>query len=234
MIRWGFRSTCPQDGLCRLTGAQAGSRSPARSRRRCTSGLSFSIGISESTIRIRSAGKARAPVWNQGQWDPILPARGNVVRMPGRTGQSRLLSVLTWANSARGAACSFYGMSAPQARFSKASDAFTPAFCKASKSQVRHPIHRSSRRPCNNTSAGSNQTSARSPWKRRGGWQTQGGLRRVTAIDIRAGLVSDSPDGSIKIGIGDTSLPLSANRLSRARCSGSTKEPGTLQAPADR
>jgi hypothetical protein len=136
------------------------------------------------------------------QWEPPEVAGTSTLRARGRGGNTTAVSAFTWLASPRGAAGYFYAAAAREADFGARAADFERIF-------------RSFRligRPGGAQGGGqwvlfSDQVEGAFTAEVPAGWKTAGGMMRTSPDDPRPVVESTSPDGKIRVGIGDPALP---------------------------
>ncbi len=142
-------------------------------------------------------------VWPNAVWGQPQRVGTSAIKLTGSAQDLRTVAVFTWANSPKGSAGFLYGTAAPQARYHAAQETFakilesyrvtgTPAGQQLpALSYVRWSDPRE------------NAFSLEVPRQ----WQVTGGLFRFASVDTRSAVEAASPDGQIRISLGDAQVP---------------------------
>jgi hypothetical protein len=146
------------------------------------------------------------------QIDPQLgwsaPAvSGNALRVFAKTPQRNAAAAIIWTANSAGTAAVFYCLEAPPAIYAASTDAFSGVLQSfhaiagpASQNAAAAPLQAISY--VNWTDPRENAFTISVPQ----GWRIAGGAYRLAPTDIRVGVVAGSPDGQIRVLLGDSNL----------------------------
>jgi hypothetical protein len=138
---------------------------------------------------------------------------GNVVRVTAKTAQQNAAAMLSWADGTAGTSVYLYCVEAPVDAYRNSADAFVRIL--KSFHVVQDPAMKNA-----GASSGSPSGSALSfvNWNdpHEGafrvavpqGWQVIGGAYRLSATDVRYALTMASPDGQLRVTVGDSNIPV--------------------------
>jgi hypothetical protein len=136
-------------------------------------------------------------------------ASGSVVRTIAKTPQRSAAAVMTWSGGASGASFLFYYAEAPANYYRTETDTFAAIF------QSFHVLPQPSAGAAQGAGkpAGTITFTTWSDPRENAftlsvpqGWRTVGGAYRLSATDIRSGVTMASPDGQIRVRVGDSNL----------------------------
>jgi hypothetical protein len=140
-------------------------------------------------------------------WNDTEKISNTTARRVGINGTNRVVSILSVAASNRGISGILYSSAAPEQNYGNLQQTFAQMFesfkiigVPVNSDQPQEPQIQYVRWQDPRESAFSVEVPS--------GWNTQGGLFRVSAIDVRAALQSVSPDNQIRINAGDTNIPI--------------------------
>jgi hypothetical protein len=156
----------------------------------------FDAGTASAVIR-RLAGK----LWPDAQWEPVASAGPSAARLHGRRGDAAVVCLFTWIPSPKGTAAYFYATSAPTARYRSLEETF--ARILTSFHVAGTPAPAAAVNYVRWTDPKENAFSLEVPV----GWQVRGGLFRFASVDTRPMVEAASPDGEIRITLGDAEIP---------------------------
>jgi hypothetical protein len=132
----------------------------------------------------------------------------NAARVTGQGAQHSAIGVLSWANNPGGVSLYFYGVEAPVDIYGDTADVF--AAILRSFAVVQDPslkdlpgITNSSQTPGMQFSTWTDPHEGAFQVSVPQGWHAIGGTYRLSAEDVRYGVVMDSPDGQVRASIGD-------------------------------
>lgn len=138
----------------------------------------------------------------------------NIARVTARTGPRHGAALLSWSNSANGATLCVYSLSAPANVYRVSVDSFT----KIVKSFHIEPAATDTGAPAGRVAVAFAVPASYVRWMEPHenaftlsvpqGWKVNGGIYRLTANDIRQGVNLVSPDGQVRILIGDANIPM--------------------------
>lgn len=143
-------------------------------------------------------------------WGSVQSLR-NAVRISGQGAQRNAIGVLSWANNPGGASIYFYGIEAPGDIYSDTADVF--AAILRSFAVVQDPSLKDLPGATNGSQGPGMQFSTWTDPHEGAfqvsvpqGWHAIGGTYRLSAEDVRYGVVMDSPDGQVRASIGDATV----------------------------
>jgi hypothetical protein len=135
-------------------------------------------------------------------WGTVQSLR-NAVRIAGQGTQHSAIGVLSWANNPGGASLYFYGVEAPSDVYGDTADVF--AAILRSFAVVQDPSLKDLPGATNSSQAAAMKFSTWTDPHEGAfqvsvpqGWKVVGGTYRLSAEDIRYGVVMDSPDGQVR------------------------------------
>ncbi len=143
-------------------------------------------------------------IWPDANWDAPQSVGPAAVRLRGRRGDAIVTTVFTWMASPKGAAAYLYATAAPAARYRSLEDSFARILASfravgMPAAQPAEPAVRYVRWSDPRENAFSLEVPA--------GWRVTGGLFRFASVDTRGAVEAASPDGQIRITLGDAELP---------------------------
>jgi hypothetical protein len=140
------------------------------------------------------------------QWSNPQQISDGIARIAGSDSEYRLVSILSVVSSKRGVSGILYSSVAPEKNYKNVQQTFVQMFESFQLSGASDvPAHQEPEIQWVRFQDPREQAfSVEVP----SGWKTEGGLFRVSAIDVRAALQTQSPDGQIRINAGDANLPI--------------------------
>lgn len=143
-------------------------------------------------------------LWPDTVWEPPQ-LMGRSLNQRGRSGNNMAMSILTWISTPKGTAGYVFFLSAPEARYRQELETFAriletfSAFGPAEGEQASAPSLSFTRWQDPHENAFTVEVPDQ--------WRVQGGLFRFTSIDVRSAVEAISPDGQVRVTLGDAEVP---------------------------
>ena len=143
--------------------------------------------------------------WSDTVWEPPQLVGRSALNQHGRSGNNMATSILTWISTPKGTAGTVFFLSAPEARYRQELETFAriletfSAFGPAEGEQASAPSLSFTRWQDPHENAFTVEVPDQ--------WRVQGGLFRFTSIDVRSAVEAISPDGQVRVTLGDAEVP---------------------------